>query len=195
MFWLIKKIFIGLLTGLVYGSNHTKCVSFSNQKCMKFCKTLNDLSNKVWVPNKAEDLDMCVFNMIIGINEPKEHKREKAYIKAYILCECKCKFNGRKCNSDQWWNNDKCRCGCKKRHVCVKSYVWNPATCICENGKFLASIMDDSAIICDEVIESYDEEIKNYSNKSQWKESNLWNAKILYFTCIFINYYSIIDSC
>ena len=28
----------------------------------------------------------------------------------------------------------------------------------CENGKYLASIMDDSTIICDEVIESYDEE-------------------------------------
>ena len=32
MFWLIKKIFIGLLTGLVNGSNHTKGVSLNNQK-------------------------------------------------------------------------------------------------------------------------------------------------------------------
>ena len=42
----------------------------------------------------------------------------------------------------------------------VKKIVWNLATCTCQNGKYLASIMDDSAIICDEVIESYDEEIK-----------------------------------
>ena len=28
MFGLIKKIFIGLLTGIVSASNHTKCVSF-----------------------------------------------------------------------------------------------------------------------------------------------------------------------
>ena len=34
MFGLYKKIFIGLLTGLVNGSSHTKCVSLSNQKCM-----------------------------------------------------------------------------------------------------------------------------------------------------------------
>ena len=34
MFGLFRKIFIGLLTGLVYGSNHTTCVSSSNQKCM-----------------------------------------------------------------------------------------------------------------------------------------------------------------
>ena len=32
IFGLIKKIFIGL-NGLVYGSNHTKCVLLSNQKC------------------------------------------------------------------------------------------------------------------------------------------------------------------
>ena len=39
-------------------------------------------------------------------------------------------------------------------------YVWNPATYNCENGKYLASIMDDSVITCDEVLKSYDEEIK-----------------------------------
>ena len=34
MFGLIKKIFIGLWTGIVSTSNHTKCVPISNQKCM-----------------------------------------------------------------------------------------------------------------------------------------------------------------
>ena len=33
MFEFIKKIFIGLLTSTVSTSNHTKCVSLSNQKC------------------------------------------------------------------------------------------------------------------------------------------------------------------
>ena len=41
MFGLIKKIFIGLLTGLVNGSNHTKCVSLSNQKCMTQLTLMN----------------------------------------------------------------------------------------------------------------------------------------------------------
>ena len=36
----------------------------------------------------------------------------------------------------------------------------DPATCNCENGKHLPSIMIDLAIICDKVIESYNEEIK-----------------------------------
>ena len=34
MFELIKKIFIGLLTGIVSASNHTKCVLLSIPKCM-----------------------------------------------------------------------------------------------------------------------------------------------------------------
>ena len=34
MFKLIKKIYIGLLTGIVSASNHTRCVTMSNQKCM-----------------------------------------------------------------------------------------------------------------------------------------------------------------
>ena len=33
MFGIIKKMFIVLLTNIVNASNHTKCVSLSNQKC------------------------------------------------------------------------------------------------------------------------------------------------------------------
>ena len=91
--------------------------------------------------------------MVMGINESKTSSK-------HISCEYKCKFYGRKCNSDQWWNNNKCWCKCKKCHVCEKNYIWNPATYSCENGKYLASITDDSAITCDEIIESYNEETK-----------------------------------
>ena len=131
MFGLIEKIFIGLLTGQVSGSNHTKCVLLSNQKymiqptlinshaneysqefhyylfavkldrCVGSCNTLNDLSNKVCIPNKTKDLNLSMFNMITRINETKT-------LTKHISCECKCKFDERKCNSDQWWNNDKC---------------------------------------------------------------------------------------
>ena len=41
MFGLIKKIFIGLLTGLVNGSNHTKCVSLTNQQCQSQSTLIN----------------------------------------------------------------------------------------------------------------------------------------------------------
>ena len=33
MFGIIKKMFIVLLTSIVNASNHTRCVSLSNQKC------------------------------------------------------------------------------------------------------------------------------------------------------------------
>ena len=72
----------------------------------------------------------------------------------HILCECKCKFDARKCNSNQKWNNDKCRCEWKNHNLCEKDYIWNPATCSCKNGKYLANIMDDSVITCGEIIDA-----------------------------------------
>ena len=32
-------------------------------------------------------------------------------------------------------------------------YIWNPATCSCENGKYVESIIDDSVIMCDGIME------------------------------------------
>ena len=54
--------------------------------------------------------------------------------------------------------------------------------------------MDDSEITCNEITESYDEETKTVSGNFN-KKSSLKNTKFLYFTCIFINYYNIIDNC
>ena len=61
---------------------------------------------------------------------------------------------------------------CKKHHICEEDYVWNPSTCSC--GKYFASFMDDSTIICDCVIKSYDEEIKSapfFVNNQKFKQS------------------------
>ena len=41
IFGLIKKISIGLLTGLVNGSNHTKCISLTNQRCQSQSTLIN----------------------------------------------------------------------------------------------------------------------------------------------------------
>ena len=91
----------GLLICIINVSNHTKCVSLSNQrciiqpilinlhpneysqevhyypfavkvdKCVGSCNTLNDLSNKVCVPNKTQDLNLSMFNMVTRINQLK----------------------------------------------------------------------------------------------------------------------------
>ena len=115
MFGLIKKIFIGLITGLVNGSNHTKCVSLSNQKymtqptlinlhpnkysqefyyypfavkldiCVGSCNTLKDLSDKVCVPNKMKDLNLSMFNMITKINESKTLTKQLFVMKLFQI--------------------------------------------------------------------------------------------------------------
>ena len=131
MFGLVKKMFVVSLSNIVNGFNHTKCVSLSNQKCRiqttlinlhpneysqeihyypftvildrcaGSCNTLNDLPNKIHVPNKTADLNLSVFNMIAGINASKTSAK-------HISCDYKSQFDRRKCNSDQWWNNNKC---------------------------------------------------------------------------------------
>ena len=104
---IIKKMFIVLLSNIVNWSNHTKCALLNNQKCMtqhtlinlhsneysqqfhyypfavkldtcaECSNTLNDLSNKVCIPNKTEDLNLSVSNMITGINESKTLTKHK----------------------------------------------------------------------------------------------------------------------
>ena len=78
--------------------------------------------------------------------------------------------------------------------------IWNSDTCNCENGKYLACVMNDSAIVCDEIIDadaeaklndeanSNDEETKTNFNEKKATVKD----KILIFH--FINYYKIIDS-
>ena len=122
---LFKNIFIALLTNIVNASNHIKGVSLSDQKCKiqpilinlhpneysqelhfypfavkldkcaESCNTVNDLSNRACVPNKTEDLNIHVLKMITGNNESKILTKD-------ISCECKCRFDGKRCNSDHW---------------------------------------------------------------------------------------------
>ena len=86
--------------------------------------------------------------MIAGINESKT-------LTKHVSCKCKSKFDSRKCNSIQKWNNDKSRCECNnpKEHVMCEKDILNPAACTCENGKYLDSTIDGSVITCGEIIE------------------------------------------
>ena len=85
-------------------------------RCVESCNTLNDISKGVCFGNETEDVNLSVFNMVTGINESKRFAK-------HILCKCECKFNDWKCNSNQKWNNDKCRCECKssKEHKYLTS--------------------------------------------------------------------------
>ena len=80
-------------------------------------------------------------------------KSESRVLTKDISYKCRFKFDGIKYNLNQKWNNDKCWCECKKHNTREKNYIWNPDTCNCENGKHSASIIDNSAIKCDEITE------------------------------------------
>ena len=101
MFVIIKKMFILLLTSIVNTYNPTKFVSLSTQKCeikpnlinlhpnecnqefhyypfatklhkcIRGCNTRNDLSNRVCVPDKIENLNIHVLNTMTGKNKSK----------------------------------------------------------------------------------------------------------------------------
>ena len=117
-------------------------------KCIGSCNTLDDLSNRVCFPNKTEDLYLNFFYIITGINESK-------ILTKHVSCKCECKFYGRKYDSNQKWNNHKCRCECKnpKEHnSCEQDYILNPATSSGENGKYVGSITEDSVNTSVEII-------------------------------------------
>ena len=65
---------------------HYNSFAVNLDRCVGSCNTINDLSNKVCVPNKTEDLNLSIFNMITGINESKT-------LTKHISCKWKCKFD------------------------------------------------------------------------------------------------------
>ena len=82
--------------------------------------------------------------------------------------------------------------------MCEKDYIWNHATCSCKYAKYLASIISDSVIACDEIIPA---ETNLYGKKQKqlqqilMKKMQSVKQAFLCFTWIFINYHCIIDSC
>ena len=61
--------------------------------------TFNDLSNKVSLPNKTEDSNLSMLNILTGIDESRT-------LTKHVSCQCKCKFDGRRYNLNYWQNNE-----------------------------------------------------------------------------------------
>ena len=47
-----------------------------------------------------------------------------------------------------------------------KRLIWNPVTCSCENGKYLASVIEDSVITSDEILEETETVATNFNLKN-----------------------------
>ena len=55
-------------------------------RCVRSCNTLNDLSNKVYVSSKTEDLNLSMFSMVTGINESKTlTKHDHANVRVNLM--------------------------------------------------------------------------------------------------------------
>ena len=70
-----------------------------------------------------------------------------------------------------------------------KNYIWNPGSCSCENGENLGSIIDDSVVRCNEMMNV----TKSVLPKTVQTKSTSTNFYIL--LSLYVNYHCIIDSC
>ena len=79
-------------------------------------------------------------------------------------------------------NNEKCPCECKnpKAHIaCKKGFIWNPATCSCENFEYLASIAENPVITGDEIANAADSISPNVTtNMTSTVSINFHNKKV-----------------
>ena len=73
------------------------------------------------------------------------------------------------------------------KNICI----WNPATCSCENGKYVESIIDNSVVMCDGIME----ETKTIPIKTTAKKiisTNFWILlAVLLMITVIIYFYSI----
>ena len=69
--------------------------------------------------------------------------------------------------------------------MCKKSYTWDYARCSFENGKYLRSIIDNSVITCDKIIE----ETKNFPTKSSSTKGVPTNSPSANFSILLAFYY------
>ena len=85
----------------------------------------NDPYSKLCVADVVKYMNVKIFNLLSRTNETR-------HIKWHETCKCKCTIDA------SVWNNDKCRCECKKlsdKGICGKGFIWNPSNCEWECDK------------------------------------------------------------
>ena len=135
IFGFFKKVFF---IGLKYLSSFTnanslKCISMNHQvckarpeiitvnsnnpifypfgiktsECSDNSNNINDPSAQICIPDVVKDLNVKVLNLMSRANETR-------HVKWHETCRCLCRLDAIVCNNKQRWNNNKCRCECKK---------------------------------------------------------------------------------
>ena len=154
-----KMKIISLLISLfgIIKTKALECVSVVNQKCMPrpkildvnegvgealfypynvqvinysgSCNTLDNLIEKLCVPNVIKGLNIKVYNFLTMLHETRN-------VLWHESCKCVCKLNSSVCNNKHICNSNTCRCDCNEDFAgminCAKGYTWNPSTCECQ---------------------------------------------------------------
>ena len=134
MFRFIKQIFTSAMMffSSIPNINPLECISMKNQeckarpeivdinsnnpifypfsikinKCSGNCNNINNPYAKMCVPDTVKNLNVEVYNLMSQTNETR-------HTKWHGTCKCICRLDKIICNSEQCWNEDKCRCECK----------------------------------------------------------------------------------
>ena len=176
MFGFIKKVFTTAVTFFSFNLlsvNSLKCVRMGNQECkarpkiidvnsnepvfypfnIKVSKcsgssnNVNDPYTKLCVPDIIKNINVKVFNLMSIINETRQ-------MIWHETCKSVCRLTSAVCNTEQIWNEDKCRCDCKEdlinKGTCDKEFIWNPSNCECECDKScgIGEYLDYKSCIC-----------------------------------------------
>ena len=141
-----------------FSCNALKCVSMNNQECKIRPEIININSNepsfypymilvnklsgsynnindpyaKLRVSDVVKNMNIKVFNLMLGTNETR-------HIEWHEICKCKCILDASVYNDKQHGNNDKCRFECKElidKGRCDNGFTWNPSISECECYKF-----------------------------------------------------------
>ena len=91
----------------------------SLDRCNSWNTFMDDLSRKIRVSNNTEVVNLNFFNTISTMNESRT-------LTKHISCSCKCKDDGRKCHSNQKWNEQLRRYECEnpiKHHLYENGYI------------------------------------------------------------------------
>ena len=84
--WEIQFTVINLNPNEYSQERHYYSFTVKLNRCVGSCNTLNELSNKVCVSNKTEELNLSVLNVITAMSESK-------ILTKHTSCKCKCKFD------------------------------------------------------------------------------------------------------
>ena len=122
-----QRMFRAIFIDLNLDQFHYYLFIINMNSCVVSCNSVEDPFGKICVPNKIEEVNLNVFNMVKEITESKTLK-----------CKCRYEFAGRKYNLRQKQNNDKCQRECQKpktHGTCGEHHIWNSCKCACKCDK------------------------------------------------------------